>query len=385
MAENLLKIKTENTGNQDKVTEAQEHFVVKRKGTSNRYEVNIREFQCISAPAFGATHTVKIPSHNKIIGEIYFDFVLPALDAGSYCDNIAANLIKRLRLKCGSTFYDIEPKHAYTVLLAKCTNKQRRKETVRQLQAAPEEECRVNIVTPWCNLQRGMPRKKADQNPGFDSSRLASDLVVEIEMADLLEVTTGASSSDSFTPCTCRFEELIVSEEDEAALKARLPRQWLCADFTVLENQNSDKVLSEVYDLDALISSAPTKSLWLQVRKNTDVTAKSFQVSRGECAVKLTLDGREVYDESVSVRERRHFHRGDPVDVLENGDDLRGYHFCHEPYEVSSSGCFPNDSINHATLEVKNSSENSCSLNLIAEHERVVRITSSGAIRISNQ
>ena len=386
MAENLLKIKTISNGNQDKLTESDDHFVVSHRGTQSRYEWHVREFQCIASPTFGGTFSVKIPSHNKIIGEIYFDFVLPTLDAGSYVDNIAANLVKRLRLKCGSQFYDVSPKHAYTVLLAKVTNKQRRKEQARQLQGQAGDECRVNILTPWCNLQRGCPRSKQKQNPGFDSSRLASDLVVEIEVAELLEVTNSATAqTEAFGPCQCRFEELIVSPEDEAALKARLPRSWVCSDYTVQENLDSDKDSTATYDLDALISSAPTKSLWCQVRTGAELTAKKNQVSNGECAIKLILDGRDVYDESASVRERKHFQRGEPVDVLESGDDLRGYHFCQEPYQYSSSGTFPNTEINHATLEVSNSKEDDCSLNLIAEHERVCRITASGTIRISNE
>ena len=101
--------------------------------------------------------------------------------------------------------------------------------------------------------------------------------------------------------------------------------------------------------------------------------------------MKLTLDGREVYDQSASVRERQHFQRGEPVDVLESGDDLRGYHFCQEPYQYSSSGTFPNTEINHATLDVSNSKEDDCNLTLICEHERVCRVTASGAIRISNE
>lgn len=386
MAENLLKIKSISNGNQDKLTDSRDHFVVSHSGTQNRYEYNVREFQAISAPAFGATHSVKIPAHNKILGEIWLDFVLPTLDAGSYCDNIAANLVKRLRLKCGSTFLDVEPRHFYTVALAKVTNQQRRRECIRQLQAQAGDECRVVIITPWGNLQRGYPRQRQKQNPGFDSSRLASDLVVEIELAALLEVTNSASSAtQAFAPCVCRFEELIVSEQEEAALKARLPRQWVCTDLTVQEGLESNQSSTAQYDLDALISSAPTKNLWCQVRTGAQVTAKKFQESKGECSIKLTLDGREVYDESASVRERKHFNRGAPVDVLEDGNDLRGYSFCQEPYQFSSSGTFPNNEINHSTLDVSNTAEDDCEINLIAEHERVCRITSSGAIRISNE
>ena len=58
---------------------------------------------------------------------------------------------------------------------------------------------------------------------------------------------------------------------------------------------------------------------------------------------------------------------------------------CQEPYQYSSSGTFPNNEINHATLDVSNSKADDCSLNLICEHERVCRITASGTIRISNE
>ena len=98
----------------------------------------------------------------------------------------------------------------------------------------------------------------------------------------------------------------------------------------------------------------------------------------------MVFDGREVYDQSASVRESQSLQRGDsPQDQQEDGDELCGLFFCSEPYRNSSSGSFATDAVNHATIEVQ-CKANSSTVNLIAEHERVIRISASGSINVNN-
>ena len=96
--EALLRIKGKSAQNQDKVTSQTSHFKPKRTGVKERYQVNVRQFTALQNVTYGSTHSIKLPSHGAMIGEVWLEIPMPALDnAGTYCPQLGASLIKRMK------------------------------------------------------------------------------------------------------------------------------------------------------------------------------------------------------------------------------------------------------------------------------------------------
>ena len=122
MSETLLRLKSKSSQNAEKITAVSSHYSTQVRGVSDKGESRIREFTAFTSGscAYGGTYNIKIPAHggSGIIREIWLEVALPQL-SDVYAPALGAHFISRMKLKCGNTFYDLEPRVAFAIAVHK--------------------------------------------------------------------------------------------------------------------------------------------------------------------------------------------------------------------------------------------------------------------------
>ena len=302
----------------------------------NKYPYNVRvnKITAVSGVSFGNTYNFQLPTFGQVCGESFIEMTLPALaGTDTYRRYPLVQLVKKIVYRASTNFYEFEPAKDLPILLNRCKDPTQK----AQLLALFEDSALsgsggtyvLPLVTPWSvwhsdRLMVG-PIKHHNRAGGiWDSSMLADNLVIEIQfhtVADALSDSGAAfATASNLGDVIVRWEEIVASPNVLSAIKAEIPNNFMCEEYTRLEDQVVQDDSATTYRVASLVSRAGTHGFYFRVRAATDDTTllDPFLGDEHISSLVIRCDGREIYNSDSHPDRTRNYLKvlaGDPGDV----------------------------------------------------------------------
>lgn len=245
----------------------------------------------------------KLPAFG-VIGEVFLRIKLPALASGTYNASCSLNAISEVRLRHSDTFFTYRPDVYFPIALSRCDDAVEKLRLIRCFgdtsASGSAQSILVPIVHPWSlwaddEFLRGH-RAHSERRRGLMQCNLLKDtMLIEVDVNATLSYTdSGAlSGSDSPFDVVCFWEELV--SNSMGSLKKTLPKAVCASEYTVLPGLANAGAMTE-YNINALLSRAPTCALHFFVKLNSDSDTSPFEFENDVVDERLTADGRETID-----------------------------------------------------------------------------------------
>ena len=403
--EQLISIRSLTGEARSKANETVDQYKERRYRHKYQSRMRMNKISALSACSFDQKKTFEVPSHSQICGELMLCLDLPALDGQNYKPYAALRCIRKITLRAGGNqFYEYKPLELMPLLINRVRDsfhKQKLKNICGNSAATASGRVMIPIITPWSVWHNDAICEPLDHGVRgatlWDGARLTQNLVVEVEFASKAELTTSASSAfqqaTSFGDADLYWEELVASKPTKDAIRAQIPTTVYCDEFTRKPGLtiNGDGTALTSVNVSALTSRAGTKGFYFRVCSQAEYAADDPFVSDARLrAVKLDLDGRQVYDNSDQTAEVIDYQRllaGERTTISPNyahftfgNDDSAAFH------AQTYSGLLKNQAVNETVLEIAAIPRDPATAmvcDVYAQHPRQFTFT-SGTVRASN-
>jgi hypothetical protein len=374
----------------------------------HKYQTRIRmnRINALANCNFGNSLTFEVPSHGQICGEMALSLNLPALaDGATYKPYAAMRIIDKIVYRAGGTqFYEIRPAEVVPLLINRARDKDhkdRLKAIWGNAAAANAQEILIPLLTPWSVWNNASMMETLDFGVRgqciWDGSRLAKNLVVEVQFASKAQATSSASSAfttaSSLGSAQLFWEELVGNKATIDAIRARIPTTFYGEEYTRLKNVsiNGDGTALTPVNVSALTARAGTKGFYFICRTQTEAATDDPWVGDERLReIRVELDGREVASnegEPASVQEYQELLAGRKTLPAPNfaaftfgNDQSAAFH------AQTYSGLLKNQAVNECLLRLGSVIRNPAApmeCDVIAVHPRQYTF-SSGTVRASN-
>ena len=386
--EQLVQLLEQTSNGRGKATERVASFGYKRTANNHNYRFRVNQVIAKSSTSKdGETIRVQLPSFGAIVGEIFVQIGLDALDAGTYDPHCGAKILKYIRLIHSDKFYEVEPKRVWPILLSQMRSKNdktKRKELfgTGTADAAAQTLC-VPLLQPWSvhfanNMySRDGVQYSVRERGLFPAWAIKENVVFELVFEPRSSYTNGASGATTAGPknVTLLWEEVVAAPETLAAIKNSVPLAVCAPDYTFLDGTANDGSAETVVNITSLLSKAPTHTIWFDVQENSVTDRDPFNKARGDgmSLLELNCDGRDlVTDRELGTEVKRYLQviRGRPVGAedidpqfpnLNFGND-EGFSVAHSRQQLSNTAC------NNVTLTM--TCKVASVVSICAEHQR---------------
>ena len=230
--EQLVTLLGQTSNGRGKATERVPDFTYKRTANNHNYRYRVNQVIAKSTTsADGETLRVQLPAFGAVVGEIFVQVELDALDAGTYDPHVGSKILKYCRLIHSDQFYEVEPERVWPILLSQMRDKDakaKRKEIfgTGSAAAAAQTLC-IPLLQPWSvNFANNMydfegPRYGARERGLFPAWAIKDNVVFELVFQPRSEYTDSASAATTAGPknVTLCWEEIVASAETLNAIK----------------------------------------------------------------------------------------------------------------------------------------------------------------------
>ena len=396
--ETLVKLRGLTAEGRGKANVAVPTSAVRRYKTQHSYNLRVNKVDVLQGVQLGGNYSFKVPAFKQVIGEMWMEISLPEL-AGNHTWKTypLCNVVERVTYRAGQKFYEFEPAKDFPILLNSIRDPKMKEQLLAMLKdhsGAASKNAGTYIlpmVTPfsiWNTDRLAQPLRHGNRGGAFmDCSRLADNLVVELQFASRAVATSDAASSYATAAnlgnVTLRWEEIVAAPQTLAQIRREIPKSVCCDEYTRLERQDISSAQSTVYKCASLVSRAGTRGFYFKVDAGTDdiMTGAEHVAS-----LKVRCDGRDIYDTDSRPDDTRSYQRilaGDPGDV---GQPKWAHFFFgnqHDQFDANFHGSLlKNGACNELDLEIQAESGGS-KIDIIACHSRQFSFA-DGTIKVSN-
>ena len=373
----------------------------------NKYSYNVRtnRINALSNVQFGGNYSFQLPAFNTIVGEAWLSIELPALASPeTYRKYPLLHCVDLISYRAGQKFYEFCPRKDLPVLLNRIRDVHMKSEVMKifvdgsGLPSSSPGVMILPLILPWSiwhSDRLSQPIRHGNRGGGlFDNSRLADNLVIELQMA-----TRGASTSSSASTfvsasdlgnVTLHWEEVVCSSQVSAAIRKELPSYYCIEEYTRLEDQVVSFVTETVFKVASLVSRAGTTGFYFRLR-NSSVDSTNLDCMTGDQDFEklvVTCDGRDIYDTDDRSPEQRHYQRllaGDPGNVGQ--PKWAHFMFGNTHYQFDArhiTGLLKNGSCNELDLTLRaDSNGTSNRVDIVAVHLRTFSLADR-TVKVAN-
>ena len=162
----------------------------------------------------------------------------------------------------------------------------------------------------------------------WDSSKLANNLVVEVQFASRAASNSAFTSASDLRNVSLYWEEIVCNKQTKDAIRAEIPTVHCVEEYTRLNDQIVSDAAVTTIKCASLISRAATTGFVFRCRTaaEDDVDLNCMAGDEELASLKVTIDGRDVYDtdsRSTAMREYQNIlaghriQRGTPIRALD--------------------------------------------------------------------
>jgi hypothetical protein len=376
---------------------------LQRRKFKNKYSFNVRtnKVTALSNLQFGGNYSFQVPAFNSLVGEMWVELTLPAMNVGTYRKYPILHVIDEVRYNVGQRFYSFKPREVIPILLNRCRDDRQK----TQLKAmfggtvgAGGGTFLLPLITPmsvWQTDALMQPIEHGSRRGGiWDASKLSNNMVIELQMATRAD---GTSASDSaFTTAsdlgnlTLYWEEVVCSQATANSIRAELPQSYCIEEYTRLDDQVVSNAADTTIKCASLVSRAGTSGFYFRCRPAASDSAdlNCFDGDDHIAKLEVKVDGRDVYttdDRSDEMRTYQDILAGNPGITQEPRWAHWFFGNTHTDYNASHiSGLLKNGAVNELDLTIRaEDARASDRCDVIACHLRLFTF-SNGTIKVVN-
>ena len=378
--------------------------VQRRYRNKHSYNVRANKVTVLNNTNFAGNYSFQVPAFNSLVGEMWLEVDLPALTPpATYRKYAPLHLIDEVRLNAGQRFYSYKPREVFPILLSRCRDrfqKQQLRAIFGGTASSAGGKFILPILTPWSVWQGEgiMDAPDFGERRGgiWDASKLANNLVVELQFATRADGTSDGASAfataSDLGNCVLYWEELVCSKATRDAIRAEIPDSYCVEEYTRQNGVTVSDSAATTIKCAALVSRAATTGFIFRCRTAAeDDTDLNCMAGDEELeTLKVTVDGRDVYDtdgRSEQMRDYQNILAGRDSDTAVAEPKFAHWTFGNTHKQYNSAhipGLLKNGAVNELDIDVQSATgSGSTRCDVVAVHLRHFKF-SDGTVKVAN-